>query len=123
MEIVEQFDMPFVKELPRREQTKWQKLWAAWQEIKRMTAEKGLLVPVKLAADLGSVSHQRILQLCEAGKLERIDFHGHVYISEESFLAWAKAEPDKGGRPRSLDRGKLNAEIWVWNAGKRKKVL
>jgi len=94
-------DFPFVAELPKRQKSRLVTLWDSWTEFKALTNEHGSLVPASLAAKLGGVCKQRIFQLCELGKLRRIDFHGHVYITEESFVSWAKSER-KGGRPLNI---------------------
>lgn len=98
---VEQFDMPFVNDLPKREKTRWQKLWERFQEAKRITEVKGMLVPVALAAKIAGVSTQRIHQLIETEQLERIYLDDHPFITEESFLAWAKSERKTGRPPKT----------------------
>lgn len=95
---IEASEFPFVEELPKREKSRVMKLWDHFKEAKAIMAEKGMLVPVKLAGDIAGVSHQRILQLCQARTLERIELHGHPFITENSFVEWAKSER-KAGRP------------------------
>jgi hypothetical protein len=94
----EQFDMPFVNDLPKREKSRWVRVMESFQEAKKITDEKGMLVPVALAAKIGGVSKQRIDQLCDAGALERVYLDGHPFIPENSLLAWAQSER-KSGRP------------------------
>lgn len=106
---VEQFDLAFVNDLPRREKTRWQKLWDAFQEFKRISEEKGTLVPLPLAAKLTDVSHQRLSQLCVDGRLERVTLNGHVFVTEDSLLAWARSERKRG---RPLKVPETTGECW-----------
>ena len=91
-------DFPFVSELPRREKSKVVKVWEAFRQMNAMRAEHGAPVPQKVAATLLEVSTTRIDQLVEAGKLTRVDFFGHVYITENSLVEHARSER-KTGRP------------------------
>lgn len=91
-------EFPFVAELPKREKSKIGKIWDHWKEVKAITEEKGMLVPPVVAALLLDVSRQRVHQLVEAGRLERVDFGGQGYITEASLVEWAKAE-HVNGRP------------------------
>lgn len=93
-------EFPFVEGLPKREKSRLQKLWDHFQEVKEISAEKGILVPVRLASSLGGVSVQRIDQLCVVGKLERVYVDEHPFVTEQSLLAWARSER-KSGRPCS----------------------
>lgn len=97
----EQFDMPFVKDLPKREKSCWVKVWEAFQEFKRLTDKHGSLLPQTMAAKVAGVSAQRIDQLCNEDRIERVYFNEHPFIIEESFLAWARSER-KNGRPSKL---------------------
>lgn len=94
-------EFPFVAELPKREKSKLAKLWDTFQEMKRITAETGMLVPVGLVAELLDISRQRVYQLVEAGRLQTHEFNGRVYITENSLQAWAELE-HKAGRPLSI---------------------
>jgi hypothetical protein len=91
-------EFPFVGELPRADRRAAKSLWDRFMDFAEHAEDKGALVPPALAAKLLGVSRQRIWQLLDAGKLERLDFEGHAFITERSIVAWAKMER-KTGRP------------------------
>jgi hypothetical protein len=91
-------EFAFVEDLPKREKSRWQKLWEHFEEIKRITAERGILLPLGLAAQIAGVSRQRIGELCDKGTLDRVIMDGHPFVTEDKFVAWAKSDR-KGGRP------------------------
>lgn len=102
-------EFAFVEELPKREKSRWQKLWEHFEEIKRITAEKGMLLPLSLAAQIAGVSRQRISDLCDNGTLDRVVMDGHPFVTEDKFVAWAKSDR-KGGRPEGkLPESKVEA--------------
>lgn len=104
---------PFVEQLPRREQSRWQKFKAAWDHAKAVTEEKGMLLPATFAAKLCDVSKQRIQQLMDKGTLERVDLNGHVFVTESSVIAWLNAPEDKGGRPRKAEVAPISTkQLW-----------
>lgn len=94
-------DFPFVQELPKREKSKLANLWEALKEANAATREHGALVPTGFAAELLGVSRTRVDQLLEAGKLTAVVVHKTRFVSENSLVAWAKAEHITG-RPPSL---------------------
>ena len=98
---VEQFDMPFVNDLPKREQSRWSKIWTQLCEFKDLTDKHGALLPLPFAAKVAGVSRQRMAELCDNDQVARVYFHGHAYIVEDSFLSWARSER-KAGRPLKL---------------------
>ena len=102
-------EFPFVEELPKREKSRLQKLWDHFTEVKAITAQKGLLVPVRFAANLVGVSQQRVDQLCDNGSLERVYVDGHPFVTENSLIEWAKSER-KAGRPPKLPQN--NTDAW-----------
>lgn len=91
-------EFPFVQQLPHREKSKLVKLWDHFAAVRMAMDQHGMLVPVKLAAELAGVSRQRIDELVERDQLVRIDLAGHPFITENSFVQWAKSER-KNGRP------------------------
>jgi len=97
----EAFDFPFVSELPKREKTKFRKIWDTFQALRALTAEKGTLVPSSLAAKILGVSRQRVDQLIQEGRLECHSVDGHNFISEASFVEFAKQERKTGRPPKS----------------------
>jgi hypothetical protein len=60
-----------------------------------------MLMPIAFAAKIAGVSRQRIDDLVERGQVERVVLNGHPFVTEESFIAWAKSER-KAGRPFKL---------------------
>jgi hypothetical protein len=102
-------DFPFVEELPKREKSRLAKLWDHLAEVRAIQREHGMPIPVKFAADLAGVSHQRIMQIVEDGRLVVIEMQGHRYITENSFVEWAKSER-KHGRPLKVVAS--NKELW-----------
>ena len=93
-------EFPFVQDLPKRERNRLQTVWDVWQEVKAKVEEKGLFIPVTMAASLGGVSRQRIYQLCESGTLEQIEVGKNTFITENSLMSWMESER-KAGRPFS----------------------
>jgi len=97
----------FVNGLPKREKSRWQRVREEFDRLRALTEQHGMLVPVHLAAALAGVSHQRIHQLMDDGRLERVDAggSGHPFVTERSLCAWADSER-KTGRPCKYgDRG------------------
>jgi hypothetical protein len=91
-------DFPFVEELPKRERSKLGTLWDRFNELRAITEEKGMLLPVPFCASLLGISGQRVHQLIEAGKMERVDVDQAVFVTEKSLIEWARGE-HKAGRP------------------------
>lgn len=91
-------EFPFVQQLPQREKSKLVKLWDHFAAVRMAIDQHGMLVPVSLAAELAGVSRQRIDQLVDSDRLVRIELNGHPFITENSFVQWAKSER-KNGRP------------------------
>lgn len=102
-------EFPFVGELPKREKSKVAKLWDVLKEFRAVQEREGDLVPLAFAVKLLDISHQRGSQLCEAGRLKRIDFGGVAYVTEASLVDWAKAE-HRNGRPPNMP--KSAGEMW-----------
>lgn len=98
-------EMPFLADLPKREKSRLQAAWEIVEEIKRLSAEQGALVPPGLAATCLGVSHQRVWELCNLGTLQRVEIAGHGYVTEDSLLAFAKSER-KAGRPPKVPSNK-----------------
>lgn len=91
-------DFPFVEEMPKRERSKVATLWDRFNELRAITEEKGMLLPVPFCASLLGISGQRVHQLIEAGKMERVQVDQAVFVTEKSLIEWARAE-HKTGRP------------------------
>jgi len=91
-------EFPFVKELPKREKGKLQTLWENYGEIKKLTEEHGMLIPVTYAAELAGVSKQRIQQLINDGRLHTVQIRKARFVTESTFIEWVRTE-HKNGRP------------------------
>lgn len=91
-------EFPFVVELPKRERSKVRDIWQAFREFSKETEAKGGPVPVTLAAKLLGISRQRVWFLMQEGKLERVTFEDHAFVTGDSIVAMAKTER-KAGRP------------------------
>jgi len=94
-------EFPFVAAMPKREKSGFVKVWDHFQELKAVTAQKGMIVPVHMAACLLGVSHQRVSQFLDDGRLEPIEIRGHRYVAESSLVEFCKVER-KNGRPVNL---------------------
>lgn len=95
------FDFPFVADLPKREARPVVKLWDELKEFEEMVRQDGAAIPVTFAAKLLNVSRQRVYDLCETGRLRRVELGGHSFITSESLVEWARAE-HKSGRPAGV---------------------
>lgn len=85
---------------------------SATEMLKKLSAivdQKGMLVPVKLSALLLDVSTQRVYELMQKGRLERIECYGHVFVTENSLHALADSERAAG---RPLNTPKTKADAW-----------
>lgn len=98
MDTVAVTEFPFVEELPARKKGKLRTLWERLAEWQSIASEKGTLIPFRAAAALLDVSHQRIDQIVEDGRLERFDYDGHRYVTEVSLVALARQERNCGTR-------------------------
>lgn len=91
-------EFPFVEEMPKREKSKLVKVWDRLVAFKEIQEREGTLLSSRFVASLLDVSQQRVSELMKLGKLVRIDFEGHPFITEASVVAYAKSER-KAGRP------------------------
>lgn len=99
-------EMPFMASLPRRERKAVSSGWQRLGEMKELAeSEKGMPVLVVIAAELLGISRQRVYQIINDGRLEKVEWHGRVYVTEESLIEFAKSER-KAGRPVAADRMK-----------------
>lgn len=102
-------DFPFVATLPKTEKTRVVKLWDHFRELKHIVAEKGMIIPQHLAAELLGVSKQRVNELVDAGRFEVVMVGGVRYVTEDSVVRFAKEER-KAGRPFKVPR--TAREMW-----------
>lgn len=94
----EAIEFPFVQEMPKREKTRITKVWEQFRELSRIAEKKGMLVPQNFVAKLLGVSPQRIDQLAQEERLERVYVNGAAFITENSVVEFAATER-KNGRP------------------------
>lgn len=114
-EAVLQYDFEFVKEMPKREKSRYARMVEQFQKVKAITDEKGMIIPIELASRMAGVSRQRIDELIKLGRIERVDLDNHVYVTETSLVAFAASER-LSGRPSKFvadaeKRGPLRAAI------------
>ena len=99
------FDFPFLADLPKREKSKVVKVWETFEELSRVTAIEGMLIPQSFAAKILDVSRQRVYELSGEGRLKVVPVNGHLFVTEKSVVAYATSER-KSGRPlKNLERG------------------
>lgn len=99
-------EFPFCEALPKREKSRIVRIWEQLEVMRAAFEKHGSLLPVRFAAGLADVSRQRIDELVHDGVIDRIEVDGHPFITENSFVAWAKSER-KQGRPMKVTRTKL----------------
>ncbi len=102
-------EFPFVEKLPKREKSRLAKAWDLFERMKAETAVHGQLVPLVLTAKLLNVGPSRIDQFVRDDRLTRVEIDGHVFITENSIVEFAKIER-KNGRPLKLPKGAK--EVW-----------
>jgi len=112
-------ELPFMQGLPKREQSRFAKLWAHFRAVKAVMEKHGMIVPVQTAANLAGVSHQRIAQLIADGRLVRVDLDGHRYVTENSFVEWAKSLR-KNGVPLKVDGSLMASAKFAVSEGFKK---
>jgi len=101
-------EFPFVEAMPKRDKSRWQKVWDHFNELRSVVAQKGMLVPQHLAAAVLGVSRQRVHVLVNEGRLEAVEVDGYRYVTEQSVVAFADTER-KVGRPLKVPS---NSELW-----------
>jgi len=94
-------EFPFVEQLPKRQKTKLVQVWELVQQMSEVIKTEGALLPPMLVAKALDLSRTRIDELCQDGRLKRMTIDGHVFITENSLVAFAKEER-KNGRPLNL---------------------
>lgn len=95
-------EFPFVTELPKREARKVKTVWDVIQDMRALQESKGHLLPASVAKAALGVCKQRVHQLMDSGRLERVDYEGHVFVTLASVEAFARSER-KAGRPVKMD--------------------
>lgn len=96
-------ELSFVQHLPQGKLSRFARVRKHFSDVREVIKKEGLLITVKMAADIADVSTQRIHELLELGLLKRVEFHGHPFITENSFLTWAESAR-KSGQPLNLPK-------------------
>lgn len=102
-------EFPFVAGMPKREKSRLAKCWDMLKRMNALQATEGSMIPLIMAAKCLGVSRTRIDQLIQEGRLNRFEIDGHVFVSENSMVEFAKLER-KWGRPVKVPT--TNSEIW-----------
>lgn len=89
-------EFPFVSEVTRKRANP--SAWEALKALKAASQSGGAWVPAGLAAEMLGVGKQRLYDLIEEGTIHGEKYHGHLFLSEDSVVAYAKRER-KAGRP------------------------
>jgi hypothetical protein len=95
-------EFPFVEGMPKREKSKVAKIWELFAFMKSVSQTEGELVPLTMACKLLDVSRSRIDQFVQDGRLKRVEFDGHVFITENSLVELAKVERVNGRPAKKL---------------------
>lgn len=93
-------EFPFVEELPKREKGKIAKILDVFEELERVTKERGPMIPQTLAGDFLGVSRQRVGQLMDQGRLVFHEINGERFLFLSSLMEFAKQERRGPGRPK-----------------------
>jgi len=105
----ETIDFPFVKEVPTREKGRMAKVWDHFQAVKAVVAEKGMIVPQHLVAELLGVTRQRVGHLADEGRFEVVLVNGVRYLTERSVVAFAQEERKNGRPPKAVQTSR---QLW-----------
>jgi hypothetical protein len=116
-EAIEQleFGSAIVASLPKKERSRYEQMMDRYRKVKAIVEKKGMIIPAQLAAKILCVSRQRLADLYDEGRIERVDLDGHVYVTEDTLVAYAQSER-KAGRPSKFvsecdKKGPLRAAI------------
>lgn len=102
-------DFPFVEALPKREKSRFAKLWDHLREVRAVQSKVGEVIPQGFVADLLGLSTQRIGQFLDEGRLEGVSIHGRRYVTVRSIEQFAQVER-KNGRP--VKGAVSNKDVW-----------
>lgn len=92
-------EFPFVDALPKREKSRLARTWELIRVMSAVTEKEGQLVPVMLAAKCLGYSRSSVDDAVLNGHLKRVDIDGHVFITENSIVEFAKKERRMGRPP------------------------
>lgn len=105
----EALEFPWMANLPKREKSKVTVAKEVLQELTALQEKVGSIVPVILAAGILNVTRQRVMEMGENGQLKIHKAAGHLWVSADELVEFAKKER-KAGRPPKLPTS--NAEMW-----------
>ncbi len=106
-------ECPFVEGLPKREKSKLARAWELVATVNAVAKAEGYPYPLMLAAKCLGVSRTRIDELVGEGRLKRVEIDGHVFITENSLVEFAKRER-KNGRPVAAEIAVDKGAKAVW---------
>jgi uncharacterized protein (UPF0261 family) len=92
---------PFLADVPQKTSSRLARVLHSVQAIRAAVDRCGALVPREMLPTLLDVSHQRVAQLVNEGQLSQVEIQGHRFVTEDSLVAWVRAER-KAGRPRKV---------------------
>ena len=90
----------FVSDIPVTEKSELGKVLDVMKEFREVTAQRGPVIPVTVAAEMLGVSRSRVCQFMDSGRLQYYvlgDMRHPFLNSVEAFLRQPRL---KGGRPR-----------------------
>lgn len=111
-------DFPFVEELPKREKSRFARMWELVQEMSDKQREVGEMVPASLVAKVLRCSRQNVFSLAERGTLEAYRFDGHLFITRRSLVAYAEAERQVGRPLKDMNYREVWRAAWEHARGK-----
>lgn len=68
------------------------------EEFSRVAKGKGGLIPVSAGSQLLGISRQRVYQLIDSGRLERIHYCGVAFLTGRSIRDWQADDKQQTGR-------------------------
>lgn len=111
----EALDFPAFAHLPKRDKSRIERVWDSFQELSRVSEQKGMLIPQVYAARVLDVTPQRVTELIRRGILETYKVHDVPFVTGNSVVAYAKSERKAGRPPKSIytDKGTVKAVLGV----------
>lgn len=118
-------EFSFVEGLTKREKSKLVKAWELLGHLREAMDREGVLVPVMLGAKCLDLSRSRIDDICRDGRLRRVEVDGHVFLTEQSIVEFAKTErktgrPVKGSSPSFKECWTISNDLVQGSQGKQK---
>jgi len=108
---IKSLEFPFVNGIPKREKSRLGKLWEFFEEVQRVTAQRGTLLPFSFAAELVGVSRQRLHQLAEDGRVDFVEIHGRRLVTQSWVESFARQERKSGRPAKPMKNFRLRAAV------------